>query len=206
MGKATHKKPATIPAPPSPAAILADLGLKVGGLGEEMQGVKDSMVRREEIVDLFKKNNQQFNDLFSKFDVDVRKFIGDQVVQGVTEGIKSYDESVKARFVTRGDMAAGGSPDPTQGTPLDPRRQAASAQGGAGGFLDFIGKLVGNAVNGTTEGSSNSVFEAEWSKYKALAERRALLDWQAFLKYRYGREAQGEQLPAGSSGHVEISG
>jgi hypothetical protein len=179
---------------------FTDLNLKLKAQGEELDSMKAGMVTKQVLVEQFGLNNKAVNELFAKYDKDVRAFIQDQIVQGVTEGLKQYDVAAKANFLTRGDLAAAGAPNPTTGTPL-----GAPGQQQGRGFLDTIGDLIMKAITtGTGPGGTQtpSMFEQDWAKYRALAERRLQLNWQKFLQSEFGPLPEAVQ----GTGHVELSG
>lgn len=177
---------------------ITDLRLKFDGLQGEFSMLRESLVSKEALVEQFAKHNKAINELFAKYDKDVRAYITDQIVQGVTEGLKQYDMAAKQNFVTRGDLAAAGTQDITRGSPIQ-------GQGGERGFLDVVGQLVMNAIsNGGGGGQSpGDPFSIEFAKYRGLFQRRMELEWSAFLKSRFGAlpEAVDE-----ATGHVEVSG
>lgn len=180
-------------------AEVVDLKLKVEAQSQELAKLSQSIVTKEELVEQFGKHNKAINELFAKYDTEVRAYITDQIVEGVKIGIQEYDKAAKANFVTRGDLAASGAVDPTTGTPIARGMQ----QGGqGGGFLEMVGKLVFNAISNPGSGGQD-VFAVEFSKYRNLFERRMQLEWSSFLKERFG------PLPSAAeegTGHVEVSG
>lgn len=182
---------------------FTDHNLKLKAITEELDAMKAGMVTKADLTENFGKHNKAINDLFVKYDKDVRGFITDQIVQGVTEGIKQYDAAAKQNFVTRGDMAAAGAPDPTHGTPIQPGQQQQRGRG----FLDIIGDLVMKSITGGGGGEGNGIpswAATNFQQYQKAYERRLQLNWQAFLKQTF-EETPVLPSPAGS-GHVELSG
>jgi len=182
---------------PSALDRITDLELKFKTLDGEMQeitGKVNSMPSREEIVTLlqpqFDRAAKYIDEQMVIRDKGMKKYIDDSIVNGVTEGIKHYDESVAANFVTKTDAKSPAFTTSTGGT----IRQ----QGTGTSFFDVIGSLIQKAV---TEGGSGG--EIDWmvqeaQSFKKLYDNDLRLRFKQFLRQSYA-------LPS-SEGHVQLQG
>lgn len=180
---------------------VANLELQIKAIDTELTEISNGQLKKEQIeaflIENFTKQNQALMQTLSKHDTEMKKYIDDTIVMGVTEGIKQYDAKAKENFLTKGDVAAA--------------QPAAASQGpGGGDFFGFVGNLINKAISGAGAGGGGDV---RANKILDIAttfvdeyDARIRLDFRKYLKDRFGLQIPTEVATEAVKSHVELAG
>ena len=181
---------------------VAALDAAVAELRADITMIREKGVTVEQITQLLDEQGKHLGAAVEKSLADqttgMKQYIDDRIVGSFTKGIKQYDETLKARFLSRDEAESA-----SYGTgPNGEKIRVTGGKPGQIGGNDFVGTLLNKVMEGIggggSSGNSTPTLMAEMAEnFQKDYDQRLRLEFRNFLKKQFA-------LPA-ASGHVQLT-
>ena len=189
---------------PSISVKVAALDAAVAELRADVQAIRASGVTVEQITKLLDGQAKNLGGAVEKSLADqtagMKAYIDDRIVASFTKGIKQYDDTLKARFLSRDEQeqaayATGPNGEQIRVVKGSPR------QGGGSDFVStLLDKVLGNIGGGGSSGSGAPSWMADMaSNFQKDYDQRLRIEFRGWLKERFALRGPG------AADHVQLT-